>query len=632
MKTRFQRWAATLRKPLENLHDDRRWLLKLAAISVLLSVLLTWPGVLHLNEEVIGSPDADGGKHFWTLWWIKHNVVVLGSIPHQTTLVNFPEGMALYPIEPLNGLGVSLLFFLPLVLATNLLALLNMSLTGLFGGLLGKALTGSKEAGLVCGILLQSSAFSMFTLHAGVGELQHLWWLPLCFLLWHSLRSRLQWRYSFGLGLALAGATLSCFYYGLFAGFGVAVLSLSTIWAGRKTPKLLLQYAVSAGLGLAIVLPVSSQFASSFGEGEPPRVGLMTYVTDGSHGQPVTDPPSARLQLSDLVQSADRSSASREKIAYGGGRYLGLPALLLGLVALVLVPKKMLPWFLVGITGVVFGLGSYLVSGGEVATTAAGARYEMPFLFLNRALGYLVEPVNFPVRFLALTATALAVAGAWASTCRLRGFPLGTAAICLALLNALAVQWGQMIPRPMPRFTPPSYPALQSLESDFGPLVDLTQAMRSDPETRVASQTAQLVHRQPIQSVPIERIEKFAESGQVWVKALPLVQWLVSVDGRNRIPFDGDPEASQGFALLRDRGFEGLLFLGAGSKPVNPDVHRVLTDLLGNPNTGDDRSAVWRLPDIPYSEEELEQLRTQHLQRVKALRGILPGELNRPLR
>ena len=227
MNTRVQRWAATLKRPLENLQDERRWLLKLAAISVLLSVLLTWPGVLHLNEEVIGSPDADGGKHFWTLWWIKHNVVVLSSIPHQTTLVNFPEGMALYPIEPLNGLGVSLLFFLPLVLATNLLALINMSLTGFFGGLLGRALTGSKEAGMVCGILLQSSAFSMFTLHAGVGELQHLWWIPLCFLLWYRLRSRLQWRYSLALGLALAGATLSCFYYGLFAGFGVAVLGTS---------------------------------------------------------------------------------------------------------------------------------------------------------------------------------------------------------------------------------------------------------------------------------------------------------------------------------------------------------------------------------------------------------------------
>ena len=134
--------------------------------------------------------------------------------------------------------------------------------------------------------------------------------------------------------------------------------------------------------------------------------------------------------------------------------------------------------------------------------------------------------------------------------------------------------------------------------------------------------------------MPIERIEKFAESGQVWVKALPFVQWLVSVDGRgpDRIPFTGDPESAEAFALLRDRGFEGLLFLGAGSKPLNPDVYRELADLLGTPVTEDEHSAVWRLPESSLTEEQLEELRAQHSKRVKALRGILPGELNRPLR
>ena len=627
-----QRWAKKLFKPLEKLQDERHWHLKLVLISVFLSVLLTWPGPLSMAQEVIGSPDADGGKHFWTLWWIKHNLVELNTFPHQTTLVNFPEGMELYPIEPLNGIGVSLLFFLPLVLATNVLALLNLSLTGFFAGLLGKEITGSQQAGIVCAILLQSSAFSMFTLHAGVGELQHLWWMPLSFLMWHRLRQKLRWRDSIALGLTLAGATLSCFYYGLFAGVGVAILSLCTLWAGKKTPKLLGQYALAAILGLAIILPISSRFASSFGEGEPPRVGLMTYITDANHGQPVTDPPSARLEVRDLVSSADRTTASREKIAYGGGRYLGLPALILFGIALIKVPRKVIPWLLMGATGVLFALGSYLVSGGAEATTAAGARYEMPFLFLNRALGYLVEPVNFPVRFLALTATSLAVAGAWASTRTIRGHSLSSWAILLALLNALSVQWGQMIPRPMPRFKPPSYPSLEFVEPDFGPLMDLTQAMRSDPETRVASQSAQLVHQQPIQSVPIERIEKFAESGQVWVKALPFVQWLVSVDGRNRIPFEGEREAEQGIALLKDRGFSGLLLLGAGSQEYHPDVFRALTGILGAPKTADGRAAVWTLPDVTLSDQEMTLLREQHESRVKALRGILPGELNRPLR
>ena len=628
-----QRWKKRVLSLFTDLQSESNWRLKVVLVSVLLSLLLTWPAVLHLSDQVLGSPDADGGKHFWTLWWMNQSLVYLHDFPLTTGLVNFPVGMELYPIEPLNGLGVSLLFFLPLVAAINVIALINLSLTGILGAHLGRALTGSAQAGLVCGILLQSSAISLFTIHSGVGELQHLWWLPLCFLMWHRLRSHMRWRDSATLGLSLAGASISCFYYGLFAGMGVAVLSITTIWAGKESGKLLLRYALAAVISLAIILPVSLNFAGTFGQGDPPRVGLMTYITDGNHGQPVTDPPSARLELSQLIQTAERSTASREDVAYGGGRYIGLPALLLVFGALFLKLRKALPWIAVGGMGIVFALGSYLVAGGEVATTAVGTRYQMPFLYLNRALGYLVEPVNFPVRFLALTACAFAVCGALVAASSFKGRKLASAALVLALLNALSVQWGQMVPRPMPRFVPPYYPALEDLPSDFGPLMDLTQAMRADPETRNASQSAQTVHRQAVQSVPIERIEKFAEEGQIWVKALPLLQWLKSIDSGTPSTLSESAEAEPGLALLKDRGFEGVLLIGPGAnRAYHPDVYRAVAQVLGESEVEDGRSAVWRLPDHSYTEEEMQALRAIQATRYETLRGVIPGELNRPLR
>jgi hypothetical protein len=628
-----QRWKNRALDWISKLNEDTFWVRKLVIVSVLLSLLLTWPAVLHLNSEIIGSPDADGGKHFWTLWWMKHSLIGLHQIPHSTGLVNFPVGMELYPIEPLNGIGVSLLFFLPLILSTNLLALANLSLTGIAGGLLGREITGSEKAGFVSSILLQSSATALFTLHSGVGELQHLWWLPVCFICWHRLRTRMRWRDGLVLGLGMAGASLSCFYYGLFAGLGIAILSLCTLWAGKKTPKLILRYGVAAGLGLLIVLPVSSNFASTFGEGEPPRVGLMTYITNPNHGQPVTDPPSARLEIADLYQGAGRATASREDVAYGGGRYLGWPAILLVFAAFGLRTRKVLPWIVVGGVGIVFALGSYLVVAGEVATTAVGTRYEMPFLFLNRALGYLVEPVNFPVRFLSLTACAIAVCGAWVASSEFKKYKLANVALVLALLNALAVQWGQMIPRPMPRFSPPAYPALSELPTDFGPLLDLTQAMRADPETRNASQSAQIIHRQAVQSVPIERIEKFAEEGQVWVKALPLVQWFKGVDSGIVTLQAHEKQAEESLALLSDRGFSGMLLLGPGAKRnYHPDVYNAVKGVLGEPVVEDGRAAVWNLPSNEFSALEIEGLLAEQEIRYEALRGVIPGELNRPLR
>jgi hypothetical protein len=256
----------------------------------------------------------------------------------------------------------------------------------------------------------------------------------------------------------------------------------------------------------------------------------------------------------------------------------------------------------------------------------------MPFLYLNRALGYLVEPVNFPVRFLALSACAVAMCGAWVAASSYKGRQLAQAALVLALLNALSVQWGQMIPRPMPRFTPPHYEALERLPSDFGPLMDLTQAMRSDPETRNASQSAQVVHHQAIQSVPIERIEKFAEEGQIWVKSLPLVLWFKTIDSGHSTGSSEGIEALESLALLRDRGFEGLLLLGPGSKRYHPDVYQAVASVLGEPVVEDGRAAVWRLPQHRFSEAEMEALRSTQATRYEALRGVIPGALNRPLR
>lgn len=769
MNRAVKRWTSRARRGLSALFEEEYWTHRVVLISLFLSLLLTWPAVLHVNSEVLGSPDADGGKHFWTLWWMKHSLVGLFEFPHETSLVNYPEGMTLYPIEPLNGLGVSILFFLPLIAATNIIALVNLTLTGVISAFLGRELTGSPRAGIVCGILLQSSAYSMFTIHAGVGELQHLWWLPLCFLMWHRLRNRMRWQDSVLLGLSLAGASLSCFYYGLFAGLGVLILSLTTLWAGAKTPKLLLHYAAAALLGLMIVLPISSNFASSFGEGEPPRVGLSAYI-QGEGNPPVTDFEEARLELNHLIAAPYRGKSnvsvstqalsthtapsglsteeaglekailgcyeyalrdadtparsafllrtqvsgsngqltlraperfqstnklmelpecvekalktqnlgqrlaagskeigfelnvhfqpqmSQEVLAYGGGRYLGIPAMLLLVLAVFLRPKKTLPWMAVGFVGIIFALGSYWVSNGVEATNASGGRYQLPFLFMNRALGYLVEPVNFPVRFLALTATAIAVCGAWASVSSIRGKKLMDVAVVLALLNALSVQWGQVIPRPMPRFTPTTYTALRDLPDNFGPLLDLTQALHSDQETRVASQNAQIIHQQSVQSVPIERIEKFADSGQVWVRSLSLVQWMEGV--RNPVgegvQKPSDERLKNDLVLLYEQGFRGILLLGPGTKRgYHPDVFNAISSMLSKPAVADGRSAVWAIPPHALNPDEVIRLqeahdRKIHVDREPASKGQapnangLPGgvapvghkqnELNRPLR
>jgi hypothetical protein len=586
-------------------------------VSALLSVALTWPLALTLSTESIGSPHGDGLKHLWTLWWIRAEVMAKGAIPFQTQLVNYPEGMALYPIEPLNGLLVVLLAPLSVVTVSNLAALANLTLIGVCGALLGRRVSGEPLGGLAAGVLLQTSAVALFTLHVGVGELQHLWWLPLGLLAWLNHKETQSFKSAVWLGLSLGLAALSCFYHGFFLGFSVAVLSLFTLPLRGSLPGVLLRYAVAAGLGLALVLPVMRTFSSSYGEDERPSVGLLAYITQ-EHGQPVTDPSSARLDPLDLVSPRrdERATASPERMGYGGGRYLGLPALALGLLALWRSPRQAMLWVVLALLGALLAMGSYLVVNGEVVELAGGSRVRLPFFFLNRALGYVAEPLNFPVRALAITMTALAVCAALVARA---GSP--RLALALAVLAGLDVQINQLTPWPMQRFAPTAFPGLTALaEGPTAPTADLSIIFRPDKESRWAALSAQMTHGQPIQAVPLERLEYFAQSGRTFVTALPLVKELTSIASQPITPLSS--EYREDLWLLYDKGFRRVQLLGVGAEGRIPDAPRAaLTTLLGPPMIDSANAVVWALPEVQATAEETSRWKTQQARREAALRG-----------
>ena len=188
-----------------------------------------------------------------------------------------------------------------------------------------------------------------FFIHVGVGELNHLWWLPLGLGCLVKARRTLEWKWFLALSLSLIGAVISCFYLGFFLAMSTLLWSVFTIWAGRETPGLLFKYICAAGLALAIVLPVTQSFSTSYKSGDIPQVGMWNYITK-NYGQPVTDPPSARLEPRQLLQPK-REAERREEAAYGGGRYLGWLPLFLALGGIIRRPKDAIPWLLVAAVG-----------------------------------------------------------------------------------------------------------------------------------------------------------------------------------------------------------------------------------------------------------------------------------------
>ena len=573
------------------------------AWSLALALILTWPMPLDPGGQALGFAMADGYKHLWTLWWMRASVHAEGALPFHTLLVNHPFGMELYPIEPLGGLVAVALPGVDLVLLSNLMVLGNLTLTGLAAAWLGRLVGGGRVGGLVSATLLEGSASAAFAVYVGVGELQHLWWLPLGMGTLLQARRTLRWRWFLALSACLAGAVLSSFYLGLLLALGVAVWALSTLGHPRGWPALLPRYALAAGLALAVVWPVTRAFATSYQLNPPPRGGVVAAVL-AERGQPVVDTTTARLQPLDLVRVADPGKDSAQR-AYGGGRSLGLLAVALGLVGLVRRPRQGLPWLAVGLVAVVLALGSYLTWGGE-PVEVGGAALRLPFLYLNRLLAVVAEPLNFPVRFLGLASLALAVLAARA----VRGWGL-----LLGPLAALEIALTQLVPRPWPTLPLPDVSALAPLAQQHPGegVFDLTFMAWPDARARRVSLAAQLVHGHPVHSMPIERVEHFARDGVWAVQALPIYEALRAARGGEVLPVD--PQDARGsLILLEHLGLPIVLVHDGGrGNPLPGPLVRLLTELCGPPLVEGGGHAAWRVPPQHPTPEELAHWKDRHL-------------------
>jgi len=228
--------------------------------SAALAVALTWPLLPRFFEQAIGRDDTDTPKHLWTLWWMRQEWMQ-GTPGLATRWVNFPDGMPLYPIEPLNGLFAVLLPLEPVPLS-NLLALVHVTLLGVCAGWLGREVVGTRTGAHVTGALAQLCAFTAFSLEVGVGELRQSWWIPLGLAILVRARRTEAPRWFVALAVVMAGAVVACFYHGLFLALAVSVWALGTL---RLRRPLLLRYAGAAGLSLLLALPVVRGFAGSYG-------------------------------------------------------------------------------------------------------------------------------------------------------------------------------------------------------------------------------------------------------------------------------------------------------------------------------------------------------------------------------
>src|SRR5512133_569309 len=107
-------------------------------VYVGLSLLLTWPLILHFGSHVPGD-GIDDPSLAWNLWWVKHSLVDQLQNPFACSWQFWPIGinLAFYTLTVLNGmLSIPVQVVFGLIPAYNVMLVLSFALSGLGGYLL----------------------------------------------------------------------------------------------------------------------------------------------------------------------------------------------------------------------------------------------------------------------------------------------------------------------------------------------------------------------------------------------------------------------------------------------------------------------------------------------------------------
>lgn len=203
-------------------------------LYLLVSLIFTWPLVLHISTSVIGPFHGDNLEYVWKIWWVRHAWLDLRISPWLVPHVYWPHGYSLTygeitPLHTVVMLPVNLL--LGEVCAYNLAILLSAWLSGWLAYLWLKDLTGGDRCAAFVGGLI--FAFCPYRMARIAGHLPLISTEGIPLVLWGMERFWRRRRWGDGLLIAtgLLVSALSSWYYAM-----ALALLVPPYWLVRARP------------------------------------------------------------------------------------------------------------------------------------------------------------------------------------------------------------------------------------------------------------------------------------------------------------------------------------------------------------------------------------------------------------
>ena len=387
------------------------WKAALAAVSgyILLSLLITWPMVLHFSTKIPGV-GGDDLMFVWNYWWVKHAVMDLKTNPFYTDYMFYPHKTALFmhTYAFTNGvLSVPLQYIMPLPAVYNVITLLSFTLSGLGAYLLAFKFAGNRKAAFISGFIF-AAYVSAYMLYANIYSAQ---WVPLYlyFLLsaFDAEEGRPWLRHSILAGVLLVASFFSDYYHFIGAFFFTLIVLLFYLVSKKQSPAMLLKrFSPVILIALPFILPVVIVLIKQSGmygfQGSLAKsLGTEKNVADlaGLFSPSPSNPITGRLSFTGLLTGMTPMDKSC---------YLGVTAVFFMAFALLKrrLDMKMAMWLAAAVFFLALAIGPY--------PHFLGKQLPVPMPFKLFALSSFFAQLRAPVRlaiYAMLAISILAAAG-----------------------------------------------------------------------------------------------------------------------------------------------------------------------------------------------------------------------------